>query len=434
MLGRALGAACAAAFVITGCGPDPDIVEASGELEAALAESERLGLPLTAAQLSGEAPPDSENAAAGLMEPLAKWINDRKKAPHEEKFEEPRPAELAALDDPMLDYAAPLLARSGWHIERDYVAGPSLLLPEFAQLKSLAKAFMWRARERSKAGDLEGAVSDITASGRLARHTASEPFLIGTLVSIAIDSIAGTMALDAAEVFAGDPAALRRIAESQDQTAYDASLAAALQGEFYLGANTVRNLHQYGGMKALDAMTGVADEMPQPPPREVLNDTDIPKDVSQRAAMTRHLQFWNGVFGEEDQAMTQVKARLEAEEKRVLASERPSEKLLKALMPVFTQSGVAVVRQNVLQDMRRATVLAAAFRAEKGRWPKDLAEIGVEIKNPLSGDPVGYAAEGDRITLWTPEPGKEDKGAVFEVKPGEQRDAWRIIWPNPQRG
>jgi hypothetical protein len=409
-------------------------MEASGELEAALAESERLGLPLTAAQLSSEAPPDSENAAAGLLLRLEKWAEERKAARISIDPNASRTAAVAALHDPVLDFAAPLLARPSWHVERDYVAGPNIPFPEFARFKDLAKAFLWRAGERSQSGDTEGAIEDIASIGRLARHMSAEPFLIGGLISVAIDSIAGAAALKAAEDFADNPGALDRLIAAMDATAYDVPVLPSLKGEFYMGANTIRNLHHYGGMKGLIAMTGISEEMPAPPPRAALNDTDIPKEARQRASFARQLQFWNTVLGGEDQSLAAVTSRLDAEEKRLKSSNRPSEELLKILMPVLTQAGNAFARQHVMQDMRRATVLAAAFRAEKGRWPKDLAEIGVEIKNPLSGEPVGYAAQGARITLWTPEPGKEDKGAVFEAKAGERLDTWRIIWPDPKRG
>ena len=434
MLGRALGAACAAAFVMTGCGPDRDILEASGELEAALAESERLGLPLTAAQLSGKAPPDSENAAAGLLAPLAKWAEDRKKARIEDKPDEPRPNVVAKLDDPMLDFAAPLLMRPRWHIERDYLLGLSLLMPELAELKQLSKSFVWRASERAKAGDVSGALTDLTSAQRLARLLSQEPSLIGGLVAVAAVSIVGRAALDISEGWKNDATALRRVALSMEKNSYDIDFSTGLRGEFYFGAHVSRNVHLYGGFDGLEASLNGDEGAPPVPPRDAFTDTSIPKDVKQRALFARTLQFWNSVFADSDTSLKGVSARLQREADRVESSQRPSEEAMAFVVPVFDMSGAAIARQHVMQDMRRATVLAAAFRAEEGRWPKDLAEIGVEIKNPVSGEPVGYAAQGARITLWTPRSGTKDKGAIFELETGAAGDDWRIVWPDPKRG
>jgi hypothetical protein len=434
MLGRALGAACAAAFVITGCGPDPDIVQASGELEAALAESERLGLPLTAAQLSGKAPPDSENAAAGLLEPLAKWEADRKQARLRLDLNEHRTPEAAALDDPILDLAAPNLERPRWHVDRDYVLGMNIVMPEYSYLRNLSKAFVWRASQRLEQGDSPGAIRDIASAQRLARHMRQDPTLIGALVCMAMDGIAGQAALDSAESWKSSPEVLRRLAQTIQDNSFDVDLLASLRGEVYFGANTSRNLHHYGGVEGLNAFTGTSEDIAPKVDLTALNDTEIPQNVAQRAYFARTMQFWNKIFSDDDLSISAVMERIQTEQRRVDESSRPSEKLLRVLLPVFNQAGLAAARHQLMQDMRPAVVLAAAFRAEQGRWPKDLGELGLQISHPYTGKPVGYAAQGDRITLWAPEPGTEDQGAVFEAKPGEKPDTWRIIWPDPKRG
>jgi hypothetical protein len=434
MLARPIGLAVTFLLIVSSFGLERDVVMASSELEAALAESERLGLPLTAAQLSGEAPPDAENAAAGLLDQLTLWSGARKAAGIIDDPTRPRPAQVAALDDPMLDFAATLLARPKWHIERDYVTGPYFSFSELPRLKSLAKAYQWRAWQRSREGDVNGAIHDVQAAVRMAKHTAGEPSMSGGFSSAAIDHTAGTAALDMAMVFSENSSALRQIHQVMEDGAYDLLLVPSLRGEFYGGASLFRNLHHYGGMDFMYSMAVSSRDLPPPPPRRDLNDNDIPRDARQRATFARHLQFWNTVFDGEDQSLSAQSKRLYAENERVSRSLRPSETFLRVTMPIFAVAGNAFARQHVMQDMRRATVLAAAFRAEEGRWPKDLAEIGVEIKNPLSGEPVGYAAQGARITLWTPEPGMEDKGAVFQAKAGERLDTWRIIWPDPSRG
>ncbi len=426
MLGRALGAACAAAFVLTGCGPDRDIVEASGELEAALAESERLGLPLTAAQLSGAAPSDHENAAAGLLEPLARWAEDRSSALASTRPETPRPAEAAAIDDPMLNLAAKLAARPRWHIPRAYGFGPHLEMPEMEQLRQLISAWSWRASDRAKMGDDEGALADLLSMRRLARHLAQEPHLNGGMHTLGADTIAGQAALAMGEAWKDNPTMLRRLAQVLADTRFEIDFLRVLRGEFYFLANALRNEHH-----------SLAHEDPDgegKPSRHLLNDTEIPSDNAQRAGFTRFLQSWNRVLGAQVKSLSGLMARIKKEEQHLESMNRPSDYGNRVFWSVMPGARTAIARQQVMQDMRRATVLAAAFRAERGRWPKDLAEIGVEIKNPLSGDPVGYAAQGARITLWTPEPGTEDKGAVFESKPGEKPDTWRIIWPAPKRG
>lgn len=96
------------------------------------------------------------------------------------EFLRDRAGELAVL------HAA--AAKPGCYFERDYGrATVYMLLPEMQDLRSAARLLAVDARHAAGRGNLKLALTDVNAMFAIGRHAGTEPILISTLVSAAVD-------------------------------------------------------------------------------------------------------------------------------------------------------------------------------------------------------------------------------------------------------
>ncbi len=84
------------------------------------------------------------------------------------------------------------LPRCDWSL--DYDDGPKLLLPYLARARDLARLTALHARHEFELGNAKAGADDTIAIFALARHTGSEPIMIGILVRYLIESIAVDLA------------------------------------------------------------------------------------------------------------------------------------------------------------------------------------------------------------------------------------------------
>jgi hypothetical protein len=96
--------------------------------------------------------------------------------------------------------------------ELDYSEGPNMLLSHLGKGRELMKLALLRARLRLQKGDAGGAVDDIVATVRMARHLGSSPHLISMLVDNAVERAA--IELSAENLAAFDRAALDRLGKA----------------------------------------------------------------------------------------------------------------------------------------------------------------------------------------------------------------------------
>ncbi len=434
MLGRAFPIGAVGALIVSaGCGSSvlmglhPEIAQASRELDAAYAEAQKLGLPLTADDLQGPPIPDGDNGAVGMKGLLEKWQEDRPKvesgtgevSADAMLMSSPRPAAIAAHDDPILDEVKALLERPMFQIRRDMTDPISVLFPEYAMLKGAGKALAWRAQERARAGSIQGAISDLRAVRRLGWASGQDPNLIGGLVAVALDAIAIRSAQHVAESWKDRPEALEALRLALAESHEPLSLRHSLKGEVFMGVAVTRNLEAYGGVEGMMAMMGMTDGShgaAKEPDVSRMQADGKPADTAARAFMARHLQFWNEAMRNRDLSDVELSQKLDRRSVEIQDRKDPSQILSQVMFPVFAQAGSAFAKQEAAHEMAQAGLAVMAHRARTGALPKSLAEAGAEERISFRDQPIRYEARGGRFCLWAAGPDGREEGAQFEPK------------------
>ena len=422
--------------LVTGIGPY-DLPSKSRALDGAMAESKRLGLPMTTAELLGPSPSPEDNAAPGVLEAI-ELLDDTTDdfflttLESDPALQSQQGAWLQNNREHLDAISALLREKPSWRIERDYDLGAYLLLPEFAMMKKLAKTLGIRGVRSAREKDTDLAINDLVASRRLAEKLATEPTLIGLLVSIAIDAISLRSIESYTDSWRGDAPRLRALEDAVASTKFVRDPRTALRGEFYMELVTCRNLKLYGGLRALtDSGMGLGGSRPAPDPSKIKR-TGLPHGMFERASMTTLAEAWNEVFasfaarGVHDTKWGDLlNARYVAMESRF----RASEILPQILFPVFTQAEQALTNDDVNQDLALAFVRAFRYRAENGKWPKDLAQIESAFPDPFNpGKTIQAKFSETEVRVWSVGRDRKDDGGLQRSEPGDGEDT-AFVWP-----
>ena len=386
-----------------------DFGPAADELPQAVRDYRAAGLPWTAADLARHVPAE-ENAAPLLRRALAAMPGTTADIEFDKALK-PDPAPYApalvtlheAAKRPKLDY------------ERDRDLGPSLLFPEFAKIKQMAKVLVFRAERKAAAGDDAGALADLEDARRIGTLTGQETVLIAALVSVAVESIAYAGAERCIAKAYGDAPRLKRYAAWLARPAQPPDLRRAIWGESYGGVAAVRLFPSMGignSMLPIDDIFAVNRNEGEFRRSEDIPRDGIPKTVRAQAYMARHCQMWtelwretNGLQGDVDE----VNQRWAAIETRHYENDKGLSHQLDALLfPVFAQALKTPL--NVLS--RRAVMLGLAeamiVRARTGRWP-----TSVSGRDPFDGKPLKVKLDRGRFRVYgVGKDGKDDGGLL----------------------
>lgn len=118
---------------------------------------------------------------------------------------------------------------------------------------------------------------------------------------------------------------------------------------------------------------------------------------------------------------------------------RPSEMLMRIILPVFAQAGFAFEKLKANRDCTRAIIDVLLFRNRHGRLPKSLGEAGVKAIDPFDGKPLKYRITDLGFVVYSAgQNGKDDGGLLpWERAPEnsswEKRDEPMAVYPSWER-
>jgi len=250
------------------------------------------------------------------------------------------------------------------YFHRDYCQPLyAMPLPELTKLRQASRLLGASARCRAAAGNIKGALEDIAAIRNLARHACDEPFLISTLVGIAIDSMA-TGALEgilcSTRPATADLAALR----AQERVSFPRAIQRSFRGEEASGLAVFALLGSSDGN--LLEMLGVGEDpvgitLALPFIRVFLLEDDIAAyrtvlgNYKALAALPFHeaRERWKGMESSHSQLSF----------------------ITKLIAPVLIRAAESGARGEVMSRLAELGVAAAAFHALKGHYPGTLEEL-----------------------------------------------------------
>lgn len=322
----------------------------------------------------------------------------------------------------------------------DYALAQTLI-PAVQPTRDLGKGIVARAMLRLGSDDVDGALRDLTACHRLARHVGTGATLIECLVAIAIDRCAT----------AGDLTAARSGKLSADQLrGYAAELAKLPKafdaagkfdlGERYILLDALVSLAETGA----GGVSGLHDLLDVEAPLLPLLERGVPNaaidfDESLRAfnrqcdklivagRKTPYAERMKAVrqWSEELKRLSEANGDTDAALARIALAKEPraefgrlvGELLMANMAPGIGSAVNAETRQLTHVELTRVALLLEAYRAEHDDYPESLARLTPKYVDKLprdlysNGEPI-YRRDGDGYVLYSVGPNGRDDGSV----------------------
>ncbi|MGV3615330.1 MAG: hypothetical protein ACO1SV_08355 [Fimbriimonas sp.] len=405
-----------------------------------LAGARREGIPIEPSDLARPIPAE-RNAAVFYAKACKILEGDDMKAPgvaisnangSKASIVELRAAEKALQSlRPALDLVERGAALPDCDFNRDWSLGPNVMFPEFARLKSAAKALAVRAEIASARGDWQAALRDVRTGYRLARHTGEEPILIGMLVEVSLENITHAAFRRVVSDHGRDPAFLTAASRLQAEIGALPSLRRAMGGEVVMGRIAIPMIDSSAVLSPTSHSSG--EEKPFFLERAFFKSPPV-----QGAFEVKLLQYWRQTYRDLPKDPADWEGGLKAMEKldiSLAADQSLANRANQTLMPVFSQS--AIVVGKVIAD-RRLNAIALRLleqRAQAGEFPKTLPTAwGQDAIDPFTHKPFLYRREGKGFRLWSVSADRvDDKGVTVGERTGKTHDqaVWYPVPPRP---
>jgi len=285
--------------------------------------------------------------------------------------------------------------------ENQYVpVDPTAEVPPLGSLRNAANLLTLDARHRAANGDMRGALEDVAAGWRMARHVAATPTLLACMIAVAVDSTTSEPVQDILALGAVSRADLAGFPLEPKMSFLD-SHAKAWRMEAAMMLHTVAAPRvweikgaRYGHSGGVHWRVFIARGLVA----VVKEETALAQEVvSQPYWLTRERcdQIDEGVQGDGSRQTLLPYARL----------------------PNIKPSSLAVAGTEARHRLAVLGIAAACFRTEEGRYPDKLQELipdyisAVPI-DPFDGKPLRMSPEGDGLVLYSVGMNGEDDGGV----------------------
>lgn len=331
----------------------------------------------------------------------------------------------------------------------------AVLLPVLQQTREAARLLSARAMCRLGQGKVDAAWQDLLACHRLARLAGQDPTLIGALVGIAIDGIAD--AGDARLIHHGNLRAeqARKILADLQSLGPLPSMAEKLNtGERYMYLDAVCTLAR--GRMDLFQLAGDG-----PSPRlawalrmasSLLIDWDLILRMGNSWYDRMVAALEKPTHAERAEAMKALDDEIEAitadatdpkgfalsflrgKTPRQTLSRQMGNVLVALFLPAVMAARTAEDRGVTLARLNQIAFALAGYRAEHGKYPKDLAELAPKYiaklpVDPFTGKSFRYKPQGEGFLIYSLGPNMEDNGGkvyyLDEKKAAEGEDTSR---------
>jgi hypothetical protein len=423
-----------------------EIANGARDLAAERTAMRRAGLPLTRAELKETAPPPEQDAApfyrqlvrvleAQPLDPqLTKLVADLdKRFSHTDQ----QTAALRTLLGDRQDVMGLIHQagdRPGCSLRADW-EHDSTLVSETSAMRQAIRLLRAESGLLARDGHVAEAITNQTRALRIAEHAASDPNLVGYLLTVALYRMALDGMADLPQVAGEDAETAEAVRRAITTNRARLDLRRALVGEtvFLVGgmSHMRREVRQTGTDTLRSAYLWDLDEILHPAPRKV------------RKLAPDELRLWEGILGA-------VEANLLRQRRRVMvALERPYSERQAALQQIdrtvdfpsrnpvrllIAYSGLLYsgADRKWAQSRAQEAVLIAgaavlAFRSRQGRFPETLEQALPESPlDPFNGQPLRYRHTGDGFRVDSV--GKENRQSTAPTEAGEPI---AFIYPAP---
>lgn len=383
-------------------------------------------LPLTAKDMERNPPVADANNAAPIYRQIgsnfkakAAQITPLEKTALEITKPNTPPASIAdarklvALCQPELALMEQAAQKPACDFKRDWDRGPDLLLPEYADMRKMARLVAIKAELLERDGKPMEALKQIEIGSKMVQHLSEEPILIGMLVQIALEAILDREWHNLVNRHWQDASFLTRAEQVSKGFGKLPDFRNAMRGEVIMGIVAIRMIrekkfdtnqivNQSGGNEQSPKMQFSAESAPI-----------FEKNL---------LSYWRKAFAAMNEAQgsaLQVAQAMDkvAKEEEVEIKKDPAGHALNAiLMPVFSQAGNKTVHVEAMRKLRELKILLLQRRAKHGSFPADLSGFDAKLTtDPFTGKPLHYKRENNGFRLWSVGANGVDDGGQRKV-------------------
>ncbi len=390
-------------------------------LEAELARTRSLGMPVMPADLT-RSTPDAENAAPDYLKAIAMAANgtgntalDKIGQANSARAKESDKNEAAAAFaevQGILKLVESATDKPHSDFRKDWSRGYDVLFPEYAELKKFAHLLGYKARQQSKAGDWQGALTTIKRMQRLSLHAGEEAILIAGLVQIACESITHRTFRDVISDHRKNRAFLTTAGTIASQFGPLPEFKKMLKGELVGTRSAIYQVKNFTGF------SGGGD-----------TDTDalgkiLGSSRSLRVAFDRkYVESFNNLIEAmpKDPEDWETAAKVSIKHQEAVDSDGSVLNILnRILFPVFEQAALAIGRDQAQRKLTLATIELFERRLATGAFPTKLPDKPVFI-DPFTKKPFGYKPGGKGFLIYSFENDKVDNGGSSKST-NDQRD------------
>ena len=209
-------------------------------------------------------------------------------------------------------------------------------------------------------------------------------------------------------IAASDGARLEQIVDVLSGNPASIDFLRAMRHELYSGMVACRDIRGFLN----EVMAGSQQEKEREYRRLV--PRSVPKETIGDAYQARLLEFWIGAYRAMEQADNprEMAERLLQASVEARRSTDPTQRLNRLLAPVYDNMGAAVMRNIAQRHAIELLGRALVFRAQKGRFPDSLEEMGAVLEDPFTGRPMVYKRVGDDVIVYSTDEDGEDNGGL----------------------
>jgi hypothetical protein len=289
--------------------------------------------------------------------------------------------------------------------------GLMLMLPHCRQLRQAARLLQIEVAALAHQGDADGAAQSIRTMGRLGETLRDEPVLISLLVRIAITRMNCETVRQTLPHVAYSNQQLVDMDAMLSERSFADGFHEALLGERVFGILAGEDPSTMGPGNAT---------LPR-----FMKNAGI---VHYLNAMSRPVEI---AAGDGPEVLTELQ-ELQEEIELQIKTDRSFDKIFTAiLLPAFHAGAEAAVKGEVELDATRAAIAIERYRRHHGRLPATLDALvpdflGRVPNDRFDGQPLRYAVDGNRVTIYSVGPNRQDDGGRSE----DDADVkFEIAWP-----
>lgn len=336
---------------------------------------------------------------------------------------------------PELDKLAGATTRPYFILNKDWVDGKEILIPESAVSRNAVKLITFRAMFNAKTGNRRAAIQDIKTALKLSEYAGQTPTTIHMIVRAAAESITRRAILDCIQLDPQGASSYSQLLKNRPQIV----IARYMRAEAYIAISywrdyTLKDMQIYPGSPQLTFYFDYTTP--------TTRTSGLPTDPIVRAFVGRMLVRYDGLlsgFNRDGTVKTgvDIAARWRSIEGEMEKSSTPLDIL--SLATVLT--GERLLTRNAVLMASTLSVQALGqvvdFHNRTGKWPKTLAEAGANYPDPFSKgkESLLYRVTSKDVRVWSRGENHVDDGGLLREEitdteyPSEKReDVFRFVF------